>query len=133
MLAFLVTILTSHAFAADLHVKLDGIKNNVGHVEISVFSDNGAFYKDVDHAAAHLRLTAAEAHQFVVTGLAPGDYAIAVFHDENDDGKLNTALGIPKEGYSFSNSTGIMPPNWEKAKFPVGQAGGSITMKMRYL
>ncbi len=34
----------------------------------------------------------------------PGAYAITVIHDENMNGKLDTNwLGIPKEGYGFSN------------------------------
>ena len=33
-----------------------------------------------------------------------GTYAIAVVHDENMNGKLDTGfLGVPKEGYGFSN------------------------------
>jgi uncharacterized protein (DUF2141 family) len=35
----------------------------------------------------------------------PGDYAVAIFQDVNDNGKLDTRLfGIPKEPYGFSNN-----------------------------
>ncbi|MBK7290922.1 MAG: DUF2141 domain-containing protein [Chitinophagaceae bacterium] len=31
--------------------------------------------------------------------------SIAILHDENDDGKMNSNfLGLPKEGYGFSNN-----------------------------
>jgi uncharacterized protein (DUF2141 family) len=34
--------------------------------------------------------------------IKPGKYAIAVIHDENCNGKLDTNMfGIPKEGYGF--------------------------------
>ncbi len=36
--------------------------------------------------------------------IPPGTYALAVIHDENMNGKLDTGLlGIPAEGYGFSN------------------------------
>ena len=42
--------------------------------------------------------------RFVVQDLAPGRYALSAFHDENDNGELDTnLLGIPSEGYGFGN------------------------------
>jgi len=39
-----------------------------------------------------------------LAGIPPGTYAIACYHDENDNGKLDTNfLGIPKEGTGASN------------------------------
>lgn len=49
-----------------------------------------------------------------------GVYAVSIFHDENDNGKMDTNfMGIPKEDYGCSNdASGIMgPPKWEDAKF----------------
>lgn len=49
-----------------------------------------------------------------------GTYAVSIFHDENDNGKLDSnILGIPKEDYGCSNNaTGFMgPPKWKDAKF----------------
>jgi len=58
----------------------------------------------------------------VFTDVKPGDYAISLFHDENDNKKLDTYLfGIPKEDYGTSNNArGVMgPPKWEDAVFTV--------------
>jgi uncharacterized protein (DUF2141 family) len=50
------------------------------------------------------------------SNLPIGQYAIAVYQDSNDNGKLDTLLfGIPKEKYGFSN--GARLPNWEKCLF----------------
>jgi uncharacterized protein (DUF2141 family) len=39
---------------------------------------------------------------FEFSDIKPGKYAIAVIHDENCNGKLDTNMfGIPKEGYGF--------------------------------
>jgi uncharacterized protein (DUF2141 family) len=56
-----------------------------------------------------------------------GVYAISVFHDENNDGKLETNFfGIPSEDTGSSNDASAMfgPPQWEKAKFEV--KGGTV-------
>jgi uncharacterized protein (DUF2141 family) len=52
--------------------------------------------------------------------VADGTYAVALFHDENGDGKLDTnVLGIPREGVGVSNNKlrSFGPPKWDDAKF----------------
>jgi uncharacterized protein (DUF2141 family) len=52
--------------------------------------------------------------------VAPGTYAVALFHDENGDGKLDTNfVGIPREGVGVSNNKlrSFGPPSWDDAKF----------------
>ncbi len=52
------------------------------------------------------------------TGIPAGTCAVAVYHDTNNDGKLNTnALGIPKEAYGFSNNVRPMfsAPSFKEA------------------
>ena len=42
--------------------------------------------------------------RIIFAGLPPGDYAVAAFHDADGNGELGTnILGIPTEGYGFSN------------------------------
>ena len=50
-----------------------------------------------------------------------GEMAIVVYHDENNDNKLNTGLfWRPKEGYAFSNQyVPKGPPKFTKAKINV--------------
>jgi uncharacterized protein (DUF2141 family) len=51
-----------------------------------------------------------------------GDYAIAAFHDKNSDGKCNqNFLGIPKEGYCFSNNVKpvFSAPSFNDAKIRI--------------
>lgn len=51
-----------------------------------------------------------------------GVYGVSLFHDENNNGKLDTNfLGIPKEATGSSNDApaNFGPPNWEDAKFEV--------------
>ncbi len=56
-------------------------------------------------------------------GIAPGEYSLAAYLDENGDGKLNRGkiLGIPKEPVAFSN--GVKPklskPSFDETKVSV--------------
>jgi uncharacterized protein (DUF2141 family) len=58
----------------------------------------------------------------VFNDLPPGEYAAAVFHDENSSGAFDTNfLGLPEEGYGFSNGTraGFGPPSFDEAAVAV--------------
>ena len=66
--------------------------------------------------------------------VAPGTYAIAAFHDANSDSKLNTAFGMPREGFAFSRNPPIRPraPRFTESHFTV--SGSAVQrIKMRYL
>ena len=67
--------------------------------------------------------------------VAPGDYAIAILHDENEDGKANRVLGMaPREGYGFSRDAPVRmaPPEWDDAVFQMGREAQRMTVRMRY-
>ncbi|NRR90504.1 DUF2141 domain-containing protein [Winogradskyella undariae] len=56
----------------------------------------------------------------VFNNIPQGTYGISVFHDENDNGIMDTNfMHIPKEAYGCSNDAkGFMgPPKWSDAKF----------------
>lgn len=58
--------------------------------------------------------------QCVFDGLPPGEYAVAVFHDENANNDLDrNFLGIPSEGTGASNDAHNMfgPPSYSDARF----------------
>ena len=68
-----------------------------------------------------------------VSDLKYGEYAIAVIHDENDNGKLDFHFyGPPSEKTGTSNNvkTLILPPSWEDAKFNINEANKTITIRM---
>jgi uncharacterized protein (DUF2141 family) len=63
-----------------------------------------------------------------------GDYAIVAFHDENHDGEFNQNwLGMPKEGFGFSQNPGTLKkPVFGDAKFTVAQPVVEVTIKLNY-
>jgi uncharacterized protein (DUF2141 family) len=69
------------------------------------------------------------------TGVKPGNYAIALLHDENNNGKADRAMGMmPKEGYGFSRDAPVKmaPPKFTDAVFAIGEGVQRVTIKMRY-
>ena len=67
--------------------------------------------------------------------MKPGKYAIALLHDENDNGKADRAMGMmPKEGYGFSRDAPVKmaPPKFSDAVFTQGEGASRMTIKMRY-
>ena len=66
--------------------------------------------------------------------VAPGNYAIAAFHDANSDGKLNASFGIPTEGFAFSRNPAMKmrAPRFNEAAFP--STGAPLApLRMKYL
>ena len=67
--------------------------------------------------------------------IPPGRYALAVIHDENMNGKLDTnRLGIPTEGYGFSNDVkGLLgPPSFAAASFAYGGRILELRIRLEY-
>ena len=68
-----------------------------------------------------------------IDGLAPGRYGLMVFHDKNNDERLNTwPIGMPSEPYGFSNNARgrFGPASWQAASFEV--RGDSVqTLRLR--
>jgi uncharacterized protein (DUF2141 family) len=118
-----------------LTVEITGLRNVVGDVCIALFADRSGFPKAIDRAFAKRR-EAIEATELTVDfeGLPYGSYGISVFHDENRDGKLNTFLGVPREGVGFSNNPTLRPGiSFEVAKFEVSQVQQQIAIQVKYL
>ena len=68
--------------------------------------------------------------------VTPGTYAIALLHDENDNGRADRALGMmPTEGFGFSRDARVRmgPPDFEDAAVTIGADANYLTIRMRYL
>jgi uncharacterized protein (DUF2141 family) len=132
-IAIIISILSSNAYAQEtfnLTVKIEDADSNDGQIFVSVYN-TAAEFLDTPYKGAISKITN---NGCVVTfeGLPKGTYAVSTFHDENDNGKLDTNfIGIPKEDYGCSNGAkGIMgPPKWKDAKFEL-QTDQSITITL---
>lgn len=137
LLLFVSFTVISRVTENKLSIIITGLNNNKGHVLISVYKDGVGYPEEVDKAVRRAKLTITNKTATVsFAGLASGNYAIAILHDENDDGKMNSNfLGIPKEGYGFSNNVmgSFGPPAFSKASFQYNaNQSKKISIKARY-
>ena len=68
-------------------------------------------------------------------GLAAGEYAVAMYHDENNDTQFNKGIfGIPKEGYGVSNNVvhKLRAPNFEEARFQLTTGTKEVRIRVHY-
>ena len=89
--------------------------------------EDAKFPGDAGVVGAIMRPAASGTVRVIFADVAPGAYAVAVFHDADGDGELaQNFLGMPTEGYGFSNgAVGFMgPPSFADAVVTVGEGGG---------
>ena len=99
-----------------LSVKVEGLKSTKGNLVVGVYNNSTDFLKK-EFTGKTIPITA-KIVKVYFNNLPKGKYAIAIYHDENKDGKLTTNfIGLPKEDYAFSNNAmGLIgPPGFEKA------------------
>lgn len=122
-----------------LRIHLDGFRNDNGKAHCSIFNDQdpaafpqrddkwfkGAWTPTIKNAYAEIDFN----------GLPPGTYAAVCYHDENSNGKFDeTMLGMPKEGYCFSNNVKpkFSAPKFNECAFDYKGGDQSISMTMIY-
>jgi uncharacterized protein (DUF2141 family) len=117
-----------------LTVKVHGIDNTNGQVEVALYND-AELFPEVGKTLQMIRIKP-EGKEVVYEfkNLKAGEYAIATFHDENDDKVCNTNLiGIPTEAFAFSNDFRpfLSAPNFEDCSFKLSQ-NMEVTIEMVY-
>lgn len=119
-----------------LTIRVKGLKNDKGQVGVALFASAASFPRS--ERAFRGQTARIEGGRAVVHfgPLDPGTYAVAVLHDENENGKMDfNFLGMPLEGYGFSNDASALfgPPSFEKAAFRLLARSSALTINARYL
>ena len=140
VLSFIVTIVTIllvavYAQAGTLTVEVSGIKETKGMISVGLYSDKEGFPdKGKEYKGKDVEVTD-QTIVYTFKDVPFGTYAIAIFHDTNSNTKLDkNFLGIPKEGYAFSNNVfGALglPPSFKDASFKVA-GNKTVKIKMEY-
>lgn len=139
MTGFITSIILSlygHWFSPDgeLLIRVSGIPSGDGKLLIGIYNKEEGFM-DMTKTYRNITLDARKDQmQISIPDLPAGNYAIAVFHDANANGKLDkNMLGIPKEAYGFSNNVrgSFGPPSYKDCLFTVGTDRKEISLKLR--
>jgi uncharacterized protein (DUF2141 family) len=135
------------ALAGDLKVTVEGVRSNAGTIMIGLYDSAEGFNVAIKQSTEagllndKSRLVGAAirasggAQSTVFTQLRPGRYAVIVFHDENDNGRLDeTSWGVPTEGYGFSNDAqGLLAaPSFDAAAVTLDGADKDIAISLIY-
>jgi uncharacterized protein (DUF2141 family) len=137
VLATLPAIALGEPSCPGIHVKVLDIRNSTGTVACALFEAPDGFPAEYLHFATNMMVIKVRATRACCDfeDIPPGTYALAVVHDENMNGKLDTnLLGIPKEGYGFSNDAKALlgPPSFSAASFPYDGQNLELTISLRY-
>lgn len=128
--------LMSAAKPAGVEVRIERLRNERGTVHLCLTARPATFPDCArDPAAVTRTVPARSAGEISFGAVAPGAYALAIFHDENGNKKLDTFLGIPREGFGFSRNPAVRfgPPKFAQARFDVADGIARVTIRMQYL
>jgi uncharacterized protein (DUF2141 family) len=120
-----------------IHVKVLNIRNSTGTIDCALFDSPEGFPFEVLRSAVNvmvIKIRKMEA-RCDFEDIPPGTYALAVVHDENMNGKLDTNwLGIPIEGYGFSNDVKalVSAPSFSAASFQYTGGTLDLTISLHY-
>ena len=121
-----IVCLSATTFASgeddDLLVIVTGLRSQKGNVHIALYDEPNRF-PESDGMIFKVEVPIVDGtarHKF--NDLAPGRYAVAIYHDENDNDEFDQGFfGIPLEDYAFSNNAPVFlePPSYVDAAFAV--------------
>jgi uncharacterized protein (DUF2141 family) len=118
-----ILLTTSFKLLPEEGIKLTitNLRNDKGLVLVNLFKDGTGFPDDAEKAFRKEKLAIYNKKAVILfPNLPAGSYAISILHDENNDRRMNkSGLGIPKEGYGFSNNVmgAFGPPSFRRASF----------------
>jgi uncharacterized protein (DUF2141 family) len=137
MFAIFPVLAFAQAPCPGIHVKILDIRNSTGTVACALFESREGFPAEFLHFATNIMVIKVRATQARCDfeDIPRGTYALAVVHDENMNGKLDTNfLGIPTEGYGFSNDAkGVLgAPSFSAASFLYDGQNLDLTISLHY-
>ncbi len=122
---FLFFLFPVIAFAQNqIAIDVLDVPSSKGKISVAVYNSKEGFLKfdkvfKCDSIIAEKGIT-----HIAIKDLPEGEYALAIFHDENGNDKLDTNwLGIPKEKVAFSNAKmkTFGPPPFKECVFKVAK------------
>ena len=131
-LAVAVISVASSASGHRVTVLIDGLRSDRGRAYVALHGSPAGFPGGAGAIRTGDARIVGAAASVTLDGIAPGTYAVAVVHDENGNGKLDSnAFGIPREGIGASNGAQgrFRAARFDDAKFTVaGDTVVSITI-----
>ena len=115
-----------------LIVEIQNIKQHTGQLRVGLYKPCDKFPTNCNPVASQI-VDVGSNNNRIIFSVAPGDYAVALFHDVNQNGELDkTLFGIPKEPYGFSNNyrPRVAGPSFDDCRVRINESGKTISIKL---
>ncbi|MFP2996679.1 DUF2141 domain-containing protein [Spongiivirga sp. MCCC 1A20706] len=132
--AILLMAMTSLSFAQEqgtIMVTVSNASSDEGKILVGLYKSEDSFLKKTFKGTS--AKTVDGKCEVLFENIPFGEYAVSIFHDENDNNRLDTNfMGIPKEDNACSNQAkGFMgPPKYKDAKFTLDNNLKQILIKL---
>lgn len=112
--------------AGYLIIHLDNIRHAKGIIRVGIYDSEKHFMQEGKAVSEAFTIDKTGSTALRISNLAFGAYAVAIFHDLNENGRLDTnALGIPSEPFAFSKKavSKFRAPRFEEIRFDFKENG----------
>jgi len=126
-----------YAQTQETEVRVSGIRSEKGKVILNVFKDNETYNKEKPYKTFVFDKKAIVNGTLIVKcELEPGIYGITLVDDENANGKIDkNFIGMPKEGFGFSNffMEKLKKPSFDDFKVDLKSHSNKVEIKVKYM
>ncbi len=115
-----------------LSIKISNIQNQGKTLYVGIYRAGDEF-PEFSKYWKNLKVKTTGSEMIVEFEVPDGDYAVAVSHDLNGNGKLDkNFFGYPSEPFGFSNNfkPKLSSPDFSDCKFTFSQRSNSLTIKL---
>ena len=128
-------MISATAAPAELEVDIEQVRSAKGVLHLCLTRSPTHFPDCSSDPAAVKRTVPAATRDVRFDRLTPGRYAVAVFHDENNNRKLDTTLGIPREGFAFSRNPKVRfgAPRFSQVDIELASGMSRYALRMQYI
>ncbi|MCP3872725.1 MAG: DUF2141 domain-containing protein [Desulfobacteraceae bacterium] len=135
----IMAIMATNAFSGqtpppttDLIIHIKGFENSNGIAKVGLSNSKANYESKTPFKGFNFKISNNEVVETI--SLPLGEYAIKVYHDENENHELDTRIfGIPAERYGFSNDArgSFGPPEYDAAAFKLDSNPKEITITIQ--
>jgi uncharacterized protein (DUF2141 family) len=131
----LLLLAAAGAPTAEIEVSIEKLRNRKGDLHLCLTREPAHFPDCKSDPRAVTRSAPATTGRIRIAGLAPGGYALSIFHDENRNKKLDMVIGIPREGFGFSRNPVVRfgAPKFRQVRIDLRPGFTREAVRMQYL
>lgn len=132
ILGIFIAVAATAQDSVNFQLKVQQFENELGTLKVAIYNNAGD-YLNSTYRLAETPINDVQEVTMLFKGIPEGLYAISIYHDENDNGEMDTnIMGIPTEDYAFSNNapSRFGPASYEDAVFEVTKDDNTHIIKL---